>query len=119
MLSADFFNIFNHENFNNPSLSISSPATFGVITSTYTPPNRTNSARWIDWACGWNSRIASCGGGNAALLAPGTAGRGSIFCFAGGAPPGRVGYSSGREGGVLVWLLLRAVLTVLPRWVRG
>jgi hypothetical protein len=48
ILSADFFNIFNHENFNNPSLSISSPATFGVITSTYTPPNRTNSARWIE-----------------------------------------------------------------------
>ena len=48
VFSADFFNIFNHENFNNPSLSISSPATFGVITSTYTPPNRTNSARWIE-----------------------------------------------------------------------
>jgi hypothetical protein len=46
--SADFFNIFNHENFSNPSLSITSPATFGVITSTYTPPNRTNSARWIE-----------------------------------------------------------------------
>ncbi len=46
--SADFFNIFNHENFANPSLSFSSPATFGVITSTYTPPNRTNSARWIE-----------------------------------------------------------------------
>jgi hypothetical protein len=45
--SADFFNIFNHENFNNPSLSIGSPASFGVITGTYTPPNRTNSARWI------------------------------------------------------------------------
>jgi hypothetical protein len=47
-LSADFFNIFNHENFNNPSLSIGTPATFGVITGTYTPPNRTNSARWIE-----------------------------------------------------------------------
>jgi hypothetical protein len=46
--SADFFNIFNHENFSNPSLSISSPATFGVITGTFTPPNRTNSARWIE-----------------------------------------------------------------------
>ena len=48
--SADFFNIFNHENFNNPSLSFTSPATFGVITGTYTPPNRTNSARWIEMA---------------------------------------------------------------------
>jgi hypothetical protein len=46
--SADFFNIFNHQNFNNPSLSFTSPATFGVITSTYAPPNRTNAARWIE-----------------------------------------------------------------------
>ncbi len=46
--SADFFNIFNHENFNNPSLSFTSPATFGVITSTYVPPNRTASSRWIE-----------------------------------------------------------------------
>ena len=51
--SADFFNIFNHENFQNPGstagqLSYTSPATFGDITSTYTPPNRTNSARWIE-----------------------------------------------------------------------
>jgi len=47
--SADFFNVFNHENFANPSLSVSSPANFGVITGTYTPPNRTNSARWIEF----------------------------------------------------------------------
>lgn len=46
--SADFFNIFNHQNFDNPSLSYTSPATFGVISSTYTPPNRTNAARWIE-----------------------------------------------------------------------
>jgi hypothetical protein len=46
--SADFFNIFNHQNFANPSLSITTPATFGVITGTYTPPNRTNAARWIE-----------------------------------------------------------------------
>ncbi len=46
--SADFFNIFNHENFANPALTYTSPATFGVITGTYTPPNRTNSARWIE-----------------------------------------------------------------------
>ncbi len=46
--SADFFNIFNHENFANPTTTFTSPATFGVITSTYTPPNRTNSARWIE-----------------------------------------------------------------------
>ncbi len=46
--SADFFNIFNHQNFATPALSYTSPATFGVITSTYTPPNRTNAARWIE-----------------------------------------------------------------------
>jgi hypothetical protein len=46
--SADFFNIFNHQNFANPSTSFTSPATFGVITSTYAPPNRTNAARWIE-----------------------------------------------------------------------
>lgn len=46
--SADFFNIFNHENFSTPSLSYSSPASFGVITGTYTPPNRSSSARWIE-----------------------------------------------------------------------
>jgi hypothetical protein len=46
--SADFFNIFNHQNFANPSTSFTSPATFGVITATYTPPNRTNAARWIE-----------------------------------------------------------------------
>ena len=46
--SADFFNIFNHQNFANPSLNIGSPAAFGVITATYTPPNRTNAARWIE-----------------------------------------------------------------------
>jgi hypothetical protein len=46
--SADFFNIFNHQNFANPSLSYTSPSSFGVITGTYTPPNRTNAARWIE-----------------------------------------------------------------------
>lgn len=45
--SADFFNVFNYHNFNTPGLTYTSPTSFGVITSTYTPPNRTNSARWI------------------------------------------------------------------------
>jgi hypothetical protein len=47
---VDFFNVFNHPNFANPSqanLNITNPNTFGTINSTYTPPNRTNSARWI------------------------------------------------------------------------
>ena len=47
-ISADFFNIFNHQNFANPSLTYTSPSTFGVITGTFTPPNRTNAARWIE-----------------------------------------------------------------------
>jgi hypothetical protein len=47
--SADFFNLFNHPNFTTPSLNYySNQTTFGVITGTLTPPNRTNSARWIE-----------------------------------------------------------------------
>jgi hypothetical protein len=46
-LAADFFNVLNHPNFANPSLNITNPNTFGTINSSYTPPNRTNSARWI------------------------------------------------------------------------
>ncbi|MBZ5617283.1 MAG: carboxypeptidase-like regulatory domain-containing protein [Acidobacteriia bacterium] len=47
--SADFFNVFNHANFNNPGLNLQNQGAFGVITGTYTPPNRTNSARWIEF----------------------------------------------------------------------
>jgi hypothetical protein len=46
--SSDFFNVFNYHNFSTPGLSYTSPTSFGVITSTYTPANRTNSARWIE-----------------------------------------------------------------------
>jgi hypothetical protein len=46
--SADFFNVFNHHNFSTPGLNYTSPTSFGVITGTYTPANRTNSARWIE-----------------------------------------------------------------------
>ena len=45
--SADFFNVLNHHDFNTPNLNYTSPTSFGVITGTYTPPNRPNSARWI------------------------------------------------------------------------
>jgi hypothetical protein len=48
--AADFFNVLNHPNFANPSqsnLNITNPNTFGTINASYTPPNRTNSARWI------------------------------------------------------------------------
>ena len=33
-LSVDFFNVFNHVNFDSPSLTLNNPATFGVITGT-------------------------------------------------------------------------------------
>jgi hypothetical protein len=46
-LSMDFFNIFNHPNFATPALNYTNPSGFGVIGSTLTPPNRSNSARWI------------------------------------------------------------------------
>ena len=45
---TEFFNTFNHPQFNNPGTAFSTPATFGVITSTFVPSNRTNSARWIE-----------------------------------------------------------------------
>jgi hypothetical protein len=48
--AADFFNFFNHVNFANPSaanLNITNPNTFGTINSSFLPPNRVNSARWI------------------------------------------------------------------------
>jgi len=49
-LAMDMFNALNHPNFANPSqanLNITNPNTFGTINASYTPPNRTNSARWI------------------------------------------------------------------------
>ena len=47
-ISADFFNIFNHVNFFDPSLNLLSPATFGVINTEYIPANRTQGSRWIE-----------------------------------------------------------------------
>ncbi len=46
--SAQFLNVFNNVNFETPFLSLESPQTFGEITSTFVPANRTNSARWIE-----------------------------------------------------------------------
>jgi hypothetical protein len=48
-VSFDFYNLFNHPNFNNPSLPLtgSSVANFGVISSTVVPANRQASSRWI------------------------------------------------------------------------
>jgi len=47
-ISADFFNLFNHVNFFDPSLNINSPETFGVISSELIPANRTPGSRWIE-----------------------------------------------------------------------
>jgi hypothetical protein len=47
-ITFDFFNVFNHTNFRNPTLNLQSPASFGVITSQFIPANRTNGARWIE-----------------------------------------------------------------------
>jgi len=47
-ISADFFNLFNHVNFFDPSLNINNPANFGVISSELIPANRTQGSRWIE-----------------------------------------------------------------------
>jgi hypothetical protein len=45
--SADFFNIFNHVNFFQPTLNLQNPATFGVISQELVPADRTQGSRWI------------------------------------------------------------------------
>jgi hypothetical protein len=47
-ISADFFNLFNHVNFFDPSVNINSPANFGVINFELIPANRTQGSRWIE-----------------------------------------------------------------------
>ena len=54
-LSADFFNVFNHPNFNDPGAGAaqggldltSGPANFGTSTSSAIPANRIGGARWM------------------------------------------------------------------------
>jgi hypothetical protein len=46
--SADMFNVFNHHTYGNPGTSLANPNAFGVISGTFIPSNRTNSARWIE-----------------------------------------------------------------------
>ncbi|HKW57067.1 MAG TPA: carboxypeptidase-like regulatory domain-containing protein [Candidatus Acidoferrum sp.] len=45
--SADFFNIFNHVNFLDPSLNVNNPSTFGVINTQLIPADRIQGSRWI------------------------------------------------------------------------
>jgi len=45
--SADFFNLFNHVNFLDPSLDTTNPSTFGVINTQLIPADRIQGSRWI------------------------------------------------------------------------
>jgi len=49
VFSFDFFNIFNHVLFNDPSLDLRNSPAFGVISSQFTPPNRSEGSRWIQF----------------------------------------------------------------------
>jgi hypothetical protein len=40
--------VLNHVNFANPGTSLQNPNAFGLITSSYTPPNRPNGARGVE-----------------------------------------------------------------------
>ena len=46
-IGFDFFNILNKVDFNNPSLDLTNPRAFGVITTQLTPTNRSSGSRWI------------------------------------------------------------------------
>jgi hypothetical protein len=46
-LSADFFNVFNHPNFLDPSFDTTIPSTFGVINTQLVPADRIQGSRWI------------------------------------------------------------------------
>jgi hypothetical protein len=50
IFAFDFFNVFNHVDFNNPSLDLNNPRAFGVITSQFIPPNRVAGSRWIQFS---------------------------------------------------------------------
>jgi hypothetical protein len=45
--SFDFFNIFNHPNFLDPTFDVTNPATFGVINTQLIPADRISGSRWI------------------------------------------------------------------------
>jgi hypothetical protein len=46
-IGFDFFNLFNHVDFNNPGLDITNPRAFGVVTTQLVPANRQAGSRWI------------------------------------------------------------------------
>jgi hypothetical protein len=47
--SFDFFNLFNHTIFSNPTLNLTTPRTFGVVTQQSIPTRRESSSRWIQF----------------------------------------------------------------------
>ncbi len=47
--SFAFFNIFNHVNFQDPTLDLTNLPTFGVVSQSLTPANRNASSRWIQF----------------------------------------------------------------------
>lgn len=46
-LSLDFFNVFNHTLFANPTLDLTNSRSFGVVTQQRVPTRRESSSRWI------------------------------------------------------------------------
>lgn len=46
-LSLDFFNVFNHTVFSNPTLDLANPRAFGVVTQQRVPTRRESSSRWV------------------------------------------------------------------------
>jgi hypothetical protein len=47
--SLDFFNVFNHVIFSNPTLDLTNPRAFGVVTQQNVPTRRESSSRWIQF----------------------------------------------------------------------
>jgi hypothetical protein len=45
--SLDFFNVLNHVVFSNPTLDLTNPRAFGVVTQQNVPTRRESSSRWI------------------------------------------------------------------------
>ncbi|MDT7602911.1 MAG: hypothetical protein QOF61_908, partial [Acidobacteriota bacterium] len=48
-LSCDFFNFFNHTVFANPTLDLTNPRAFGVVTQQTVPTRRESSSRWVQF----------------------------------------------------------------------
>ena len=47
--NAQFFNLFNHTLLNDPTVSLQSPTSFGVLTSQYNNPRAVQLGIHLDW----------------------------------------------------------------------